>query len=274
MQATLPLPGIPAPRSGSMPGRILGRGARQERYILRLADREADVRAAQTLRFIVFNVEMNEGLDDSFATCLDADEFDAVCDHLLVEDKETGEVVGTYRLQTGSRARANLDYYSAQEFDLAPFEARRERMLELGRACVHSQHRNLAVLGLLWQGIVRYARQRDAVYLLGCSSIPTVEPEAGAAIYEKLRCGHLAPPEWRTSPLAHMACPLNAARTAPVRIPKLLSAYLALGAVICGPPALDWRFKTIDFLTLLNLEDASARVWQQHLLTDATPARS
>jgi putative hemolysin len=122
-------------------------------YRLRLADGAQDLRAAQMLRFLVFNVEMHEGLAQSFATCLDADDFDAVCDHLLVEDARTGAVVGTYRLQTGPRAGAHLGYYGAREFDFSPFDTYRANMLELGRACIHRDHRSFAVLSLLWRGI-------------------------------------------------------------------------------------------------------------------------
>src|SRR5262245_34202050 len=94
-------------------------------YTVRTARTPEDVRAAQELRFAVFNLELNEGLEESFVTGLDADPFDEVCDHLLVEHAPTGEVVGTYRLQTGINAAKNLGYYSAQEFDFAPFEAMR-----------------------------------------------------------------------------------------------------------------------------------------------------
>lgn len=98
---------------------------------VRLAKTENDVRAAQALRFAVFNLELNEGLERSFLTLLDADPFDAICDHLLVEDVMTGEVVGTYRLQTGERAAIGLGYYSAQEFDLSPFDSIRPQIVEL-----------------------------------------------------------------------------------------------------------------------------------------------
>src|ERR1041385_6952251 len=122
-------------------------------YTTRLARDASEVRAAQALRFAVFNLELNEGLAESVATGLDADLFDGVCDHLLVEHLPTHEIVGTYRLQTGRSAAARRGYYSEQEFDFAPFEPLRPQMIELGRACVHQQHRNLIVLGLLWKGI-------------------------------------------------------------------------------------------------------------------------
>src|SRR5262252_2814181 len=109
-------------------------------YALRLARNADEVRRAQRLRFEVFNLELNEGLAESHFNGLDSDPFDAICDHLIVEQVETGDVVGTYRLQTGPRAAANIGYYSEREFDFAPYESIRDRMIELGRACVHSDH--------------------------------------------------------------------------------------------------------------------------------------
>jgi putative hemolysin len=224
-------------------------------YSFRLAANTRDVEAAQTLRFQVFNLELNEGLAQSFATGRDVDPFDAVCDHLLVEHLPTGQVVGTYRMQTGPNAGKKLGYYSAQEFAFEPFEPLRAEIVELGRACVDRQHRNLVVLGLLWRGIAQYAQERGARFLLGCSSITSQDPAVGASAYTELCRKHfLADTCWQTRPTAKFACPLDRLADEPVVIPKLLRAYLAVGAKICGPPALDSEFKTIDFLTMVDLQ--------------------
>ena len=223
-------------------------------YALRLVQGEAELQAAQRLRFEVFNLELGEGLEESHATGLDSDPFDAVCDHLLVEHVATRTVVGTYRLQTGRNAAGQLGYYSEQEFDFGPFEPHRGEMIELGRACVDRNHRNLVVLGVLWPGIGAYAKSHGGRYLMGCSSLTSQDPALGAAAYLDLKRRHLAPAGWQTVPQPAFACPLdNPACQAPP-IPKLLRAYLAVGAGICGPPALDRQFKTIDFLTWLDLE--------------------
>jgi putative hemolysin len=223
-------------------------------YATRLARSMEDIRAAQSLRFQVFNLELNEGLEQSYATGLDEDPFDAVCDHLIVEHLPSANIVGTYRLQTGHNAAAHLGYYCAQEFEFQAFEPLRGEMIELGRACVHPQHRNLVVLGLLWKSIAEYARRHGGRYLFGCSSITSQDPAVGASAYADLCRKHLAHPEWRTRPLAAYDCSLSELASEPVKIPKLLRAYLTLGANICGPPALDRQFKTIDFLTLLDLD--------------------
>jgi putative hemolysin len=222
-------------------------------YATRLARNLDEVRAAQTLRFEVFNLELNEGLAESFSTGRDEDPFDAVCDHLVVEHLPTGQIVGTYRLQTGANAARSLGYYSAREFDFQVFETMRRKIVELGRACVHRQHRNLVVLGLLWKGIADYAQRHGARYLLGCSSLTSQDPAVGASAYTDLCRRHLASVEFRTRPLPAFDCPLDQLADESSNIPKLLRAYLTIGAKICGPPALDRQFKTIDFLTLLDL---------------------
>jgi putative hemolysin len=223
-------------------------------YATRLARDQADVRAAQVLRYRVFNVELNEGLAESAATGRDEDPFDSICDHLVVEHLPTQEIVGTYRLQTGTMAATHRGYYSEQEFEFGPFEPIRSQMIELGRACVHQQHRNLIVLGLLWKGIADYARQRNGRYFCGCSSLTSQDPAIGASAYSDLCRRSLAPIEWRTRPMPQFECSLEQLAAESVKIPKLLRAYLGMGAKICGPPAIDREFKTIDFLTLLDLE--------------------
>ena len=235
-------------------------------YVIRVARSAEEIQAAQALRFEVFNLELNEGLQQSYTTGLDADPFDQVCDHLLVEHVATQQIVGTYRLQTGSRAAQNLGYYSAQEFDFAPFEPMRNEIIELGRACVHRQHRNLIVLGLLWKGIADYAKERGARYLIGCSSLTSQDAAVGASAYTELcRKKHLADQPWRTQPTAAFECPLDRLAEEETKIPKLLRAYLTIGAKICGAPALDRQFGTIDFLTLLDLEAMPAGARERFL---------
>jgi putative hemolysin len=244
--------------------RFVTRSAGQ--YSVRLATSVEEVRAAQALRFEVFNLELKEGLADSYATGLDADPFDAVCDHLIVEDTASNQVAGTYRLQTGANAAKNLGYYCAQEFEFGVFEPVRNEIVELGRACVHRQHRNLIVLGLLWKAIADYAKERGCRYLIGCSSLTSRDPAVGATAFTHLwRHKHLADPLWRTEPTSHFECPLNQLTDEEVEIPKLLRAYLAVGAKICGAPALDRQFGTIDFLTLLDLEAMPAAARERFL---------
>ena len=234
-------------------------------YTTRIAGTVDEIRAAQALRFEVFNLELNEGLQESYATGLDEDPFDGFCDHLIVEHLPSNQIVGTYRMQTGENAAAHLGYYSAQEFEFDVFERSRGQIVELGRACVHKQHRNLVVLGLLWKGVADYALQNEGRYLLGCSSITSQDPVVGASAYADMCRHHLVSPEYRTHPRPKYECSLEALAAETPKIPKLLRAYLTIGAKICGPPALDREFKTIDFLTMLDLHAMPQAVRQRFL---------
>jgi putative hemolysin len=229
-------------------------------YVVRLAITEAERAAAFRLRFLVFNLEMNEGLESAYANGYDTDRFDMVCDHLIVEHKETKQVVGTYRLQMGDVAGRNFGYYSEQEFDFRPYEAMRSQIVELGRACIHRDHRSSEVLNLLWRGIARYVIGNGGRYMMGCCSLPSLDNALGHAVYRSLK-NYLAEPKLMTAPtpkfvLAHAV----AVTEEEVRPPKLLRAYLTIGAKICSEPAIDWEFKTIDFLTLLDLQTLHPRV--------------
>jgi len=225
-------------------------------YQVRLARGGKEVAAACRLRFRVFNLETQRGLESSFLTGMDSDEFDAVCDHLIVVHKTTREIVGTYRMQTGISAGRHIGYYSAKEFDFAPYEGLRAEMVELGRACIRRDHRSFRVLILLWRGITEYARQRGGRYLIGCSSISTQDPLLGTAVYDRLNSFLIDPP-LRTAARPEYAFTLEPGYAQEPEIPKLLSAYLSMGAVICGPPAIDREFKTIDFLTFFDLNTMS-----------------
>jgi putative hemolysin len=237
---------------------------RQGPYHARLAWSEAERRAAFRLRFLVFNLELNEGLDAAYATGQDTDEFDAVCDHLIVEHAGTGKIVGTYRLQTGATASANKGFYSEREFDFSPYNQLGDSVIELGRACVHRDHRSYEVLTLLWRGIAQYAMHHGGQYLIGCSSLTSQDPAHGTAVYGAMR-EHLVEPHLRTTPQPAFTMPLALAENASDKIPKLLRAYLAVGAKICGPPAIDREFKTIDFLTLIDLAALHRRVHARFL---------
>jgi len=246
------------------------------RYRLRLAETAKDREAACRLRFKVFNIELGEGLESSYDTGLDVDRFDTVCEHLLVEDKTSRRVVGTYRMQSGETAARHLGYYSEREFCLKPYEPLRAGILELGRASIDREHRTPEVLMLLWRGIAQYATDMGLRYLLGCSSLNSNDPAEGWRMYRQLE-NFRVPKEFETAPTAAYGCSpeLQDADAQPLpcqtdrsgdcatpatqaKVPKLLKTYLAIGARIAAPPAWDREFRTIDFLTLLDLKLLSA----------------
>lgn len=244
-------------RAPTIPRKPADRRLPGKEYSVRLAARPEEKAEAFRLRFLVFNLELHEGLESAYATGYDTDEFDDVCDHLIVQHKPTGKVVATYRMQTGTTAAANLGYYSAREFDFAPFEVLRGSLVEVGRAAILKEYRTFEVLNLLWKGLGRYATQHGGRYLVGCSSLTSQDAAEGLELYRQLQV-FLSEPGLRTKPLAGFG--LNANQDGVVlnvTAPRLLRAYLNLGARICGEPALDREFKTIDFLTLLDLEALS-----------------
>ena len=238
------------------------------RYRMRLAECVEDWEAACRLRFKVFNIELGKGLESSYRTGLDSDEFDAFCEHLLVEDKLEDDparrIVGTYRMQSGASAKQNLGYYSEQEFEFGAYEPLREGILELGRASIDREHRTPEVLTLLWRGIAQYACDMGLRYLVGCSSLNSLDPAEGWRMYGQLGQYRVAP-QFSTRPTAGYACPdeqegrdaeppAGQEMRTQVKIPRLLKTYLAIGARIAAPPAWDREFGTIDFLTLLDLK--------------------
>lgn len=279
----VPLAGAKAPAYSSLesPASAVRRiQADVGHYRLRLAETAQDREAACRLRFKVFNIELGEGLESSYETGLDIDRFDTVCEHLLVEDKTSRRVVGTYRMQSGETAGRNLGYYSEQEFNLDPYEPLRPGILELGRASIDREHRTPEVLMLLWRGIAQYATDMGLRYLLGCSSLNSNDPAEGWWMYRRLENFRVSP-EFETAPTPAYTCPAepqeadaqpvschedgsSPKRTttesaeAAVKVPKLLKTYLAIGARIAAPPAWDREFHTIDFLTLLDLNLLSA----------------
>jgi putative hemolysin len=242
--------------------------SRRERpsYAVRFARNEEEIRAALRLRFEVFNLELNEGLASAHATGMDEDEFDEVCDHLLVVEEGSGLVVGTYRMQTGIMAGLHLGYYSACEFDFSPYEPVRDSLVELGRACVHRDHRSISVISMLWKEIIRYALDRKARYLIGCSSLNSQDSAHGWALYNRfVKEGNMADSEFLTKPLPSFELEEVEPKSDCPPPPKLLRAYLGVGAKICSAPAIDRAFGTIDFLTMIDCCNADSAATERFL---------
>jgi putative hemolysin len=229
----------------------------QGRYRARFASTDADLDAILRLRFEVFNLELGEGLAESFVTGRDEDSFDRQCHHLLVEDTSNGGVVvGTYRMQTVEMALEG-GFYSGIEFDLSALpDAVRADSIEIGRACIARAHRNRPVLFLLWKGLARYLIHNRKRYLFGCCSLTSQDPCEGERAYRHLESRSFLHPEYRVLPRPGFECvctePLPDTAE-PFEIPMLFKTYLRYGALACSRAALDREFKTIDFLVLFDL---------------------
>jgi putative hemolysin len=226
------------------------------RYSLLLTTDSADVEAAQRLRYRVFAEELGARLDTP-RPGLDSDRFDSFCDHLVVREDATGEVVGTYRMLPPQRARAAGALYSDGEFDLSALDPIRPQLVEAGRSCVHPAHRAGAVVGLVWAGIARYMLLTGNRWLTGCASVPLADGGSLAAgVWDKVRAQHLAPERYRVTPRRPWTAATPHRRTV---LPPLLRGYVRLGAWVCGEPAHDPDFDCADFLVLLGLDHIDAR---------------
>ena len=236
----------------------------QGRYRVRFAKTEADLEDVQRLRFEVFNLELGEGLDESYETGLDVDRFDLQCQHLMVIEEATGRTVGTYRLQVSESAEKGQGFYTASEFDLSKMpEEIRSNSIELGRACVHVDHRETKVLFLLWRGLAAYVLWNGKRYFFGCSSLTSQDPDEGLRTYVYLRDREQVRDDFEVPPLDAYRCEGEVPPQAgEVKIPTLFGIYLRYGAKACGPPAIDRQFKTIDFLTLLDVHQVDPKTFQ------------
>lgn len=236
------------------------------RYRLTFVRRAEQLRSVQRLRFEVFNLELGEGLESSLESGLDADDLDEALHHLLIIDERTGKAVGTYRMQTAAMAAANCGFYAAREFDISAFPLPIvEHAVEVGRACIAREHRSRRVLHLLWRGLARYLTWTDKRYLFGCCSLTTQDGRVGNQVHARLVEDGCLHPSVRAWPLPGMECGLHDyenAAGASMEVPPLFQSYLNLGAKICGPPAIDREFGTIDFLVLLDVRALERHVYQ------------
>jgi putative hemolysin len=232
----------------------------QGAYRARLARTPAELDRVFELRFATFNVELGEGLAQSWLSGRDSDAFDAQCDHLMVELRQSGAVIGTYRMQTACAAARGRGFYCATEFMLDDLPARvRASAIELGRACIAPQHRQRSVLFLLWRGLAAYMRAHGTRYFFGCCSLPGNDPATAHAAHAWLgQRGHVHP-RVRVRPRPGFGFPPAPPAARDVELPPLFHTYLRHGARICSGPACDRAFGTTDFLTLLDVLDLEPR---------------
>ncbi|KAB7598139.1 GNAT family N-acetyltransferase [Verminephrobacter sp. Larva24] len=231
-----------------------------------------EVRQAQRLRFRVFATEMGARLSTTLAGH-DVDRFDDYCEHLLVRDAQSQQVIGTYRVLTPAQARRIGGIYSDTEFDLGRLHALRPRMVELGRSCVHPEHRHGAVIMALWTALADFMLRNQLDTMVGCASIPmlhngVVSGAAAASIWQRLRQSHLAPAEYQVQ--ARLPLPVEQFDGAmAAEPPALIKGYLRLGAQVLGAPAWDPDFNTADLPMLMRLAQLHPRYRRHFLGPDA-----
>lgn len=222
-----------------------------------LARSTSEIAEAQRLRFKVFSEEMGVDLADNNG--LDIDGFDEFCDHLLVRDVDTQQVIGTYRILSPQMANQAGGYYSSGEFDISRLQHLLGSTVEVGRACVHQDYRNGGTINLLWAGLARYMLTHNYEYMIGCGSVPMADGgHAAASLYHTLKEDYLSPSEYRV--FAHNPLPIESLKQdIAMPCPPLIKGYLRLGAYICGEPAWDADFNTADLFILLPLSRINPR---------------
>ena len=232
-----------------------------------LARTVAEIAEAQRIRFKVFAEEMGAKLP-SADMGLDIDRFDAFCDHLLVRDHGNDKVVGTYRILPPEKALEAGGYYSETEFDLSRLMHLRDRMVEVGRSCVHPDYRDGATITQLWSGLADYITKHSHEYLIGCASISMGDGgHYAASVYNKVNKLHAAPAEYRVFP--HCRLPLESLnQDLEVTIPPLIKGYLRLGAYVAGEPAWDPDFNCADLFILMPVSRMNAR-YAKHFMKQA-----
>jgi putative hemolysin len=242
------------------------------RYTLLLSTDPALIEAAQRLRHDVFTSEPGfevSGASPGFEAGRDADRFDEHCDHLLVREDVSGELVGCYRMLPPPGAIAAGSLYTATEFDVAGLDSLRPSLVEMGRAVVREDHRNGGVVLLMWAGILAYLDRCDYDYVTGCVSVPVYgvnEETPGSQIRgvrDFARRRHAAPGEYTVYPYRPVTVDGrdldNIDPPARLSVPPLMRGYLRLGARVCGDPAHDPDFGVGDFPALLDKRQADTR---------------
>ena len=231
---------------------------RRHKLSVSLTTNEREILDAQKLRYRVFAGELGAKLPTR-SPGVDQDIYDAYCEHLVVRDENSGEIVGTYRILSPANARRIGGYYSENEFDLTRLNHLRPRLVEIGRSCVHPDYRSGATIAMLWNGLAQYMMENGHEYLIGCASIGMADGgHAAASLYNRLG-DHLSPLEYRVFPRCPL--PLSALRhdLPDAQLPPLLKGYLRAGAWICGEPAWDPDFNTADLLVLMPMSRVGDR---------------
>ena len=231
-------------------------------YLLKFAENDDEVFAAQKLRYRVFNCEQNRGLDSAKDAEFDRDEFDDGAAHLIVFDKSNGMPIGTYRA-IGQQGNDPEKMYSAREYEVNGIERYVPRIIEVGRSCVDRDYRDGAVVTLLWMGMAAITLRSGCRYLCGCVSLEDAQPAVAWAVYESLREKGLFFPDVDFKPRPQFSFPhpdemeiksiLNDRARLRAAMPPLLKGYITIGAKLLGEPAFDYEFGSIDLPVMVDM---------------------
>lgn len=241
-----------------------------DQFIIKLASTPDEIKCALELRYKIFNLEQGKGLKTADRTGIDCDEFDPYCLHLIVMEKKNSRAVGTYRIHLGFVANREKGFYSTREYDLIEgFDEIAEMCMEVGRSCVAPEFRTGAAVALLWAGISELLKRTGLRYLLGCVSLETTRPVIAWGLYDYFEKANRFSKIFRAEPRSGflLARPTEKELEDFYRLdekitrylPPLFKGYLRLGAKICGAPAIDHEFGTVDYLIIVDTTDLPER---------------
>ena len=242
----------------------------------RLATTEAEIEAAQRLRYEVFYLEMNaKPSPEMKAQERVFDQYDPYCRHMLVIDRAHGDrIIGTYRLTSGeAAARSPHGFYTAGEYDISAMLEKRkgQKLLELGRSCVLKDYRTGPTMQLLWRGIFVYLLRHKIDLMFGCASLPGTDPAQLALQLSFLYHFHLAPEGEIVNALPDRAVPMNMMPKEAIdeaaalhALPPLVKGYIRSGARIGNGAVIDHQFGTTDVFIYFPISNLNPR-WAAHL---------
>lgn len=223
------------------------------RYEVRLAKTQAEIESALRLRYEVFNVEMSKQKLALDSARLEFDAYDFKCRHLIVIEKSGGKTVGTYRLNSIETAGTSRGFYSYNEFSIEDLpEEVLQHGVEIGRACIATEHRNTKVLFILWKGLATYLKQIGKRYFFGCCSIFTQDESVGERAFRQLERENYIHSAFRVEPRKNGIDLADSGANEKIELPNLFNMYLRIGAKVCGPPMIDHDFGTIDFFVVFD----------------------
>ena len=226
------------------------------------AKHQDEVREAQRLRYSIFATEMGARLPVTLEGH-DIDLFDDYCEHLLVRDAVSQQVVGTYRVLTPAQAKRAGSTYTDTEFDLTRLRHIRERMVELGRSCVHTDYRHGGVILSLWGALFEFMSRNQLDTMIGCASIPMlhsgmISGDVAASVWQQLKSEALSSVEFHVRP--RLPLPIDELNSQlNVEPPALIKGYIRLGAKVLGAPAWDPDFNTADLPMMMRVGDLPRR---------------
>ena len=232
------------------------------RYLARLAEDADDVKAAQRLRYQTFIAGTGAAEDGPRAEGLDADHLDDMCDHMLVEDRKTGELACCFRmmpLKTG----AEIDKcYSAQFYDLEALRDYPDPMVEMGRFCIHPDYKDPDVLRIAWGAMTGYVDDNGVEMLFGCSSFHGTKADEYMDAFALLKARHIAPKHWLPRVKAPKIFPYAKRLTikrpdmkkALGKMPPLLRTYLSMGGWVSDHAVVDPDMNTLHVFTGVEIK--------------------